>query len=82
MIVHSRFVSVDLHDDDSESNAMIIGRYESALIIPADIKLYNIIGKGWSGVQYIPFICSCPRKPRDASIRREVKQILQKNKKP
>ena len=45
MIIHSRLDSVDLHDDNRGVKAVIIGGCESALMPPADFKLYNIIGK-------------------------------------
>ena len=44
---------------------------------PADFRLYHLIGKGCSGVQYVILFLSSPRKPQDATIHRVGKPILQ-----
>ena len=37
MMIHSRFDSVDLHDDTSKGNAMIMCRCDSASMPPAEL---------------------------------------------
>ena len=71
VIVHSQFDSVDLFADTKEVNHMIISRGESASMIPAELKLYHFIGKGFAGKQYVPLYPSSNRTLRNATTRRE-----------
>ena len=53
VIVHSHFHSVHLLAENREDNCMMICPCESASMPPAEFRLYQYIGKGFAGKQYV-----------------------------